>query len=243
MLKHLYLASVVILLLQMTVQAQDPKQTEDWSHKPVKVEPGRRRHPPSDAIVLFRTSKDIRNWKNRNDGPAQWKTFCNQMIVNGTGDIHSKEVFGDCQLHIEFKTPRGEAGKSGQGKGNSGIYFQQRYEVQVLDSYKNETYFNGQAGAIYKQSAPLVNASLKPGKWQRYDIIFRAPKFTPGGSLSHPAYLTVFHNGVLIQDHFELKGSTTYAGYPRYEVHGDAPLKLQDHGNRVHYRNIWIRKL
>jgi len=164
------------------------------------------------------------------------------MTVNGTGDILTKEKFGNCQLHVEFRTPSKVNG-DGQGRGNSGVYIQSLYEVQVLDSYINETYYNGQAGSVYKQSPPLVNASRKPGKWQVYDIVFHAPKFASDGSVTKPASVTVFHNGVLIQDHFELKGATTYAGIPKYQAHGDMPLLLQDHGNPVSYRNVWIRKL
>jgi hypothetical protein len=221
--------------------AQDAKLTEDWTHKPAVVTPGCDQAPPSDAIILFRKAKDLANWAGR-DGEAKWKTGCRTIKVNGTGDIVTKEKFGDCQLHVEFRTPAKVVGE-GQGRGNSGVYVQTLYEVQVLDSYINETYYNGQAGAIYKQSPPLVNASRKPGKWQAYDIVFHAPRFAADGSLTNPATMTVFHNGVLIQDNFQLKGPTTYAGYPKYEAHGDLPLLLQDHGNPVKYRNVWIRKL
>lgn len=222
-------------------QAQDPKLTEDWSKKPAIVNPGCEKTPPSDAIVLFGKAKDLSNWVGRS-GDAKWKTSCRKMMVNGTGDILTREKFGDCQLHIEFRTPRKVIGE-GQGRGNSGVYIQTLYEVQVLDSYENETYYNGQAGSLYKQSPPLVNASRKPGKWQVYDIVFHAPRFTADGTLTRPASVTVLHNGVLVQDHFELKGPTTFAGYPKYEAHGDMPLLLQDHGNPVQYRNVWIRKL
>ncbi len=221
--------------------AQDAQLTEDWTRKPPVITPGCKQAPPSDAIILFRKAKDISNWAGRS-GPAQWKTNSRKMMVNGTGDILTKEKFGDCQLHLEFRTPSKVAG-DGQGRGNSGVYIQTMYEVQVLDSYINETYYNGQAGAVYKQSPPLVNASRKPGKWQAYDIVYHAPRFAADGSVTKPASVTVFHNGVLIQDHFELKGPTGFAGYPKYEAHGDMPLLLQDHGNPVSYRNVWIRKL
>lgn len=230
-----------VVLSGTTLHAQAPEATEDWTRKPVVIEPGCRQSPPSDAIVLFRKGADLANWTSRS-GEARWKTGCRKMTVNGTGDILTKEKFGDCQIHVEFRTPS-KVESEGQGRGNSGVYIQGLYEVQVLDSYINETYYNGQAGSIYKQSAPLVNASRKPGKWQVYDIIFHAPRFATDGTLTKPATLTVFHNGVVIQDHFELKGATTYAGYPKYEAHGDLPLLLQDHGNPVSYRNIWIRKL
>jgi len=221
--------------------AQDPSATEDWTHKPPVVNPGCKNNPPSDAIILFGKAKDLSNWVGRS-GPAQWKTFCRHMTVNGTGDIMTKEKFGDCQLHVEFRTPAKVIGE-GQEQGNSGVYIQSLYELQVLNSYDNETYYNGQAGSMYKQSAPLVNASKKPGKWQVYDIVFHAPRFADDGSLTKPATITVIHNGVLVQDHFELKGPTLYAGTPKYEKHGEMPFLLQDHGNPVKYRNVWIRRL
>jgi hypothetical protein len=228
-------------LSSLSMLAQDPAATEDWTRKPSVITAGCNQAPPSDAIILFRKAKDLTNWVGRS-GPAKWKTSGRKMTVNGTGDIMTKEKFGDCQLHVEFRTPS-KVISEGQGRGNSGVYIQTLYEVQVLDSYINETYYNGQAGSVYKQSAPLVNASRKPGKWQAYDIVFHSPKFAADGSLTKPATVTVFHNGVLIQDHFELKGPTTYAGYPKYEKHGDMPFLLQDHGNPVQYRNVWIRRL
>ena len=232
-----------LCLIYTSMNGQDPAATEDWNSKPPKVESRRVGCPPSDAIILLGKASDLKtHWEGRS-GPAQWKAFCHRITANRTGDIHTKESFGDCQLHVEFRTPRGEQDKSGQGKGNSGVYFQGLYEVQVLDSYENETYYNGQAGSIYKQSPPLVNSSRKPGVWQVYDIVFHAPRFKADGSLDQPATLTVFHNGVLIQDHFILNGASVFAGYPKYEAHGDAPLLLQDHGNPVQYRNIWIRRL
>jgi len=240
--KKLVILFAGVLIFQGHLWAQDPAATEDWSKKPPKVESKRNGCPPSDAIVLFKKSGDLKNWVGRN-GDAAWKTMCNKMTVNGTGDIRTREAFGDCQLHVEFRTPKGENDLEGQGKGNSGVYIQQRYEVQVLDSYENETYYNGQAGSVYKQSPPLVNSSRKPGKWQSYDIIFKAPVFADDGSLVKPAFITVLHNGVLIQDNFEIQGASVYAGTPSYQPHGEAPLLLQDHGNKVQYRNIWIRKL
>lgn len=235
------LLSAAILLFNIAAQAQDPKETEDWSRKPLTVIPGCHASAPSDAIILFKKGKDLNNWTSRN-GPAKWKTGFKKMRVNGTGDILTKEKFGSCQLHVEFRTPA-KVVSEGQGRGNSGVYIQTLYEVQVLDSYNNETYYNGQAGSLYKQSAPLVNASKKPGKWQVYDIVFHAPVFNPDGTVNKPATATVIHNGVLIQDHFELKGPTVYGGLPKYQAHGDMPLLLQDHGNPVEYRNVWIRKL
>ena len=242
--RRLFLFIVLaVFSLPLVVRAQDPKMTEDWSKEPPIITPGKNMKPPSDAIVLFRKGKDISNWTNRGGDPAGWSTSCRTMKGGKKGDIISSQEFGDCQLHVEWRTPSKVEGE-GQGRGNSGIYLQTLYEVQVLDSYENVTYYNGQAGAIYKQSPPLVNASRKPGKWQYYDIIFRAPRFNDDGSLESPAILTVFHNGVLVQDHFELIGPTTYAGYPEYKAHPEKqPLLLQDHGNPVKYRNIWIREL
>ena len=238
---------VVLLLavfaIPLMLKAQDPKVTEDWSRKPPVIESGKRMNAPSDAIILFKKSSDIENWSNKKGEPAGWKHFCRRMTTSQTGDIITLQEFGDCQLHVEWRTPRKVVG-DGQGRGNSGVYFQSLYEVQVLDSYENETYYNGQAGSIYKQSSPLVNASRKPGKWQVYDIVFHAPRFNEDGSVKSPATLTVFHNGVLIQDHFVLKGPSVYGGYPKYSAHPEKrPLLLQDHGNPVKYRNIWIREL
>lgn len=235
----------VFLLLGVFVHtyAQEPVLTEDWSKKPQVITPGKKYHAPSDAIILYRNKKDLDNWKSQSGKPAAWKAGLCGLTANRTGSIITKQAFGDCQLHIEWRSPRKVVG-DGQGRGNSGIYFMSLYEVQVLDSYENETYYNGQAGAVYKQNAPLVNASRKPGHWQAYDIVFHAPRFNEDGSLAKPASLTVLHNGVLIQDHFELKGPTVYGGYPKYVEHNSQlPLLLQDHGNPVQYRNIWIRKL
>ena len=231
------------LLSSVGTQAQEPKQTEDWSKKPDIVTPGKKFRAPSDALILYRSKKDLAKWQTQNGSEAQWDATMCGMTVNRTGAIFTKQPFGDCQLHIEWRTPRKVVG-DGQGRGNSGIYFMGKYEVQILDSYENETYYNGQAGSIYKQSAPLVNASRKPGKWQSYDVIFHDPRFKADGSLDSPATFTVFHNGVLIQDHYILKGPSVFAGYPKYTAHEEKlPMMLQDHGNPVKYRNIWIREL
>jgi hypothetical protein len=164
-------------------------------------------------------------------------------VVPEAGNIRTRRGFGDLQLHIEWRTPAEVSGE-GQGRGNSGIYFMERYELQVLDSYDNPTYSNGQAGAIYKQHIPMVNASRAPGAWQSYDVAFTAPRFAADGALVSPAYMTVFHNGVLIQNHVALRGPTSYIGQPPYDAHADhAPLLLQDHGNPVSYRNIWVREI
>jgi|HubBroStandDraft_1064217.scaffolds.fasta_scaffold139056_2 hypothetical protein len=206
--------------------------------EPRVVNPG---PPPADAIVLF-DGTDLSQWQNEDKGKAGWQVKDGVATVNGTGDIMTKQPFGDCQLHIEWATPA-EVKGDGQGRGNSGVIFQGRYELQVLDSYQNKTYFNGQAGAVYSQYAPLVNVSRKPGEWQSYDVIFHAPRFDENGKLTKPATMTVLQNGVLVQDHVEIKGPTGQQP-TQYEAHPlKQPLHLQDHGNPVRYRNIWIREL
>lgn len=222
----------------------DPKATEVWEPVPKVVTPGVGAAPPSDAIVLF-DGTDLSRWVRDPEGTApRWKVENGAVVVTGgAGDIRTKQGFGDCQLHIEWRTPAVVSGE-GQGRGNSGVFLMGRYEVQVLDSYENRTYSNGQAASLYKQSIPLVNASRKPGEWQAYDIVFRAPRRDAAGNVTTPAIVTVFHNGILVQDHVALKGNTVYTGQPFYEKHGDKePLMLQNHGNPVAYRNIWIREL
>lgn len=223
-------------------QEPDPALTEVWEPVPAMVTPGRGMAPPSDAIVLF-DGKDLSQWEGTEGGPARWTVADGAMTVAaGTGAIQTRRAFGDCQLHIEWRTPAVVKGE-GQERGNSGVFLQGRYEVQVLDSWNNRTYSNGQAASVYKQYIPLVNASRRPGEWQSYDIVFRAPRFAADSSLVRPGYVTVFHNGVLVQDHVELKGVTVYRGQPFYKAHGPEPLMLQDHGNPVSYRNVWIREL
>ena len=224
-------------------EEQRAAETEVWEPVPAVVTPGRNGGPPSDAVVLF-DGRDLSQWVADSGGEAKWSVDGDAMtVVSGAGSIRTRQGFGDVQLHIEWRTPAEVSGE-GQGRGNSGIYFMQRYELQVLDSYENRTYSNGQAGAIYKQHIPLVNASRRPGEWQSYDVAFTAPRFGADGSLLRPAYMTVFHNGVLIQNHVELRGSTLYIGTPAYEAHaGRVPLLLQDHGNPVSYRNIWVREM
>jgi hypothetical protein len=207
--------------------------------EPKIINPG---PPPADAIVLF-DGKNLSKWTGKDGGEAKWEIKDSAMTVNGTGSISTKEEFGDCQLHVEWAAPSEIKGE-GQGRGNSGIYFQGRYEVQVLDSYTNQTYFDGQAGAVYKQHPPLVNASRKPGEWQTYDIIFHAPRFDADDKTVSAGRVTVLHNGVLVQDNAEIRGSTGPVGEPRYEPHPlKQPLLLQDHNNPVRFRNIWIRPL
>lgn len=244
--KKIFLTFLAASMVFSALRAQEPEMTEDWSQVPELVKPGKRNKPPSDAIVLYRMRGDLDNWQNRKGEEAAWKPrWCGALEVDHPGDIVSKQAFGDVQLHIEWRSPRKvDSEKTGQERGNSGVYLMGIYEIQILDSWENETYYNGQAGSIYKQSAPLVNTSRPPGKWQSYDIIFHKPEFDENGQLTEPATMTVFHNGVLIQDHFVLKGPTVYAGYPRYYAHADQlPLVLQNHGNPVRFRNIWIREL
>lgn len=220
----------------------DPELLSVWSPTPIKVTPGENDVPPSDAIILF-DGKDLNEWTNTSGELAKWTVEEGAMTVKaGTGGIKTKQKFGDFQLHIEWRTPAEVKGE-GQGRGNSGIFMQERYELQVLDSYESTTYVNGQAGSIYKQSIPLVNACKGPGEWQTYDVIYMAPVFTEKGSLKTPARITVLQNGILVQNGFEIKGITSHNQIPTYEPHGKASLMLQDHSNPVSYRNIWIREL
>src|SRR2546425_60569 len=204
--------------------------------EPKVIDPG---PPPLDAIVLF-DGKDLSQWKNEKGEEPKWKVEDGFMTVNGTGSIMTKEEFADVQLHVEWASPA-EIKGDGQGRGNSGVYLQGRYEIQVLDCYSNKTYFNGQAGAFYGNAAPLVNACRKPGEWQTYDIVFHAPKTLDDGKVQ-PGSFTVLHNGVLIQDNTPVKGTATTAA--KFQgVAPKGPLVLQDHGNPVRFRNIWIRRL
>ncbi len=249
---HKVLISIFLCVFTLSAVAQKknkmkPQETEDWSRKPEAVIPGKKSKAPSDAIVLF-DGKNLDKWQKKGkDMPAAWKVKGKSFtVVPKSGAIETKQSFGDCQLHIEWNSPTKDvkAGKKGQGCGNSGIFLMGRYEVQVLNSFENETYYNGMAGSVYKQHIPLVNPTIAPGKWQAYDIIFTAPKFNADKSLKSPAYLTVFLNGVLVQNHVELKGPTEYIGHPSYKYHdAKVPLFLQDHSNEVSYRNIWIREL
>lgn len=208
-----------------------------WA-EPVVVTPGTNPgDPPSDALVLF-DGKSLDQFQ----GGEKWVIENGYAIAKG-GGISSKESFGDCQLHIEWATPEKVEGK-GQGRGNSGVYLMGQYEIQILDSFENPTYFDGQAGSLYKTKPPLVNASRKPGEWQSYDIIFNAPRFSAEGALLKPGYVTVLHNGVLIQNHTEILGMTAWDSPPKYAAHASkAPFQLQFHGNPVRFRNIWIREI
>lgn len=199
--------------------------------------------PPSDALVLIGNTASASLWEGVKDSAMPWHYQNGEMTVKaGTGDVKTKRSFCDVQLHVEWQTPVEVEGMLGQQRNNSGLFFQQRYEVQILDSFNNKTYPNGQAASVYKQSIPLVNAMRAPGQWQHYDIIYRAPRFN-GEALMQPAFITVIHNGVLVQNHVEVKGATQWIGAPSYKVHGCEPLQLQDHGNSVKFRNMWVREL
>jgi hypothetical protein len=209
--------------------------------QPRVVKPGQNGGAPSDAIILF-DGKDLSKWSNTKGGEATWTVKDGAMVCTPkTDSIITKEKFGDVQLHIEFATPL-MPNEKGQDRGNSGVYFQGKYEVQVLDSYQSETYPDGQCASIYGEHPPLVNASLPPEQWQTYDIVFRAPKFDAEGKRTEVGYITVFHNGVLVQDHSVVGGGATRAALYK-ESPGEGPLMLQDHWNTVRYRNIWIRRL
>ncbi len=204
--------------------------------------------PPSDAIVLF-DGHDLSKWVQRGRRADRGKLVeLKWKVENGyfeiaphSGDLMTRDYFGDCQLHIEWASPEVVRGNS-QARGNSGVYMMSRYEIQVLDSYNNPTYADGSAGAIYGQWPPLVNPVRKPGEWNTYDIVWEAPKFE-GQKLTRPAYLTLLFNGVVVQNHKELDGPTLYRAVGSYQPHGDAPILLQDHGYPVRFRNIWIRKI
>jgi len=220
----------------------DPAKTEVWKPVPAAVAT-----PvgaaPSDAVVLF-DGKDLSAWDGEDGGKPGWHVADGAVtVVPGSKGIRSKQSFCDIQLHVEWRTPTETQGLEGQNRGNSGIFLQDRYELQVLDSYQSATYSNGQAGSIYKQAIPLVNASRAPGQWQTYDVIWTAPRFSQGGGLTAPARITVLHNGVLVQNDTVIAGKTEYIGAPSYAPHGCAPISLQDHNAKVSYRNIWVRKL
>jgi hypothetical protein len=250
------LTSFVLAAGSTTLQAQqgDPKLTEVYSPVPPVVTPGKScGDAPSDAIVLF-DGKNLDQWRSVNDttAPAKWVVADGILTVSKTGgNIETKQSFMDYQLHIEWRIPENITG-SGQARGNSGVFLASigpgdaGYELQVLDSYHNDTYTNGQAASIYKQSIPLANACRKPGEWQSYDVIWTAPRFNDDGTLKSAARVTVLHNGVLVQNNYELKGVTLYIGQPFYKKHGPSPIKLQAHGDKsepISYRDIWVRPL
>ena len=225
-----------------------PEMTEFWDPEVTVVSPGENNsNAPADAIILFDGTAEslLQNWTNSKGEAPGWSVADNCMTVEkGTGAIQSKGSFEDFQLHIEWRTPAVVDPESkSQGRGNSGIFIQERYELQVLDNYNNRTYRNGQAGSFYKQHPPLVNVCKKPGEWQTYEVIYTAPRFKADSTVFSPARATVIQNGVLVQNNVSLFGPTEYIGIPKYKAHGAAPFMLQDHGNPVSYRNIWVRKL
>jgi Domain of Unknown Function (DUF1080) len=252
------LASAALLalaapLFAQTPAASKPEDTELWEPVPKVVTPGVAcGAPPSDAIVLF-DGKNLEEWVSVQDkSPAKWKVADGVMTVSkGQGNIETRRSFKNYQLHVEWKIPENITG-SGQARGNSGVFLASTgagddgYELQVLDNYNNKTYVNGQAGSIYKQAIPLANANRKPGEWQTYDIMWTEPTFNTDGSLKTPAYVTVLFNGILVENHFELKGQTLYIGKPFYKAYDAAPIKLQAHGDKsepISFRNIWVRDL
>ena len=252
---------LIAITFNLTTQAQDypstppevspmpmkPEMTEIWEPEVVVVTPAKKLgDAPSDAIILFDGS-NMDQWVSKKDSTksAPWKIVNNDHmeVVPGSGYIQTKMKFGDCQLHIEFSAPD-EVQSVGQGRGNSGVFFQGRYELQILDSYNSRTYSNGQAGSIYKDHAPLVNAMRGPLEWNSYDVVYTAPRFKADGRLDSPGRITVLHNGVLVQNNSTINGQTYYIGLHNYpEAHGDDVISLQDHGNKTQFRNIWLRKL
>jgi hypothetical protein len=242
------------LLMATAAVAQDkPADTEVYQPVPPVVTPGATdAAPPSDAIVLF-DGKDLSHWVNTKDkAPAGWIVAKGVLTVDKkAGNIETKETFGSYQLHIEWRVPKDVIG-SGQGRGNSGVFLASTglgdagYELQIMDSYNNPTYTNGQVASVYKQSIPLANAARRPGDWQVYDVVWTAPAFNADGTLKSPAKVTAFHNGVLVQNGYVLSGETRYIGKPFYKAHGPTPIKLQAHGDPsppISFRNIWVRRL
>jgi hypothetical protein len=234
-----------VMLSQQTIGTW-PQHSTDRPRPPV-VTPGKPSLPvlpPVDAVVLF-DGTDLSKWTDATGGPAKWKLVDGAFeVVAGTGTLMTRDAFGDAQLHIEWMAPNPPRGKD-QDRGNSGVFFMgTRYELQVLDSYGNVTYADGQAGAIYGQYPPLVNASRPPGEWQSYDVVFHRPRFDAAGKVLSPARFTVFHNGILVQDNVELVGPTANGSRPPYAAHADRlPISLQDHGHPVRFRNVWLRDL
>ncbi|MDB5130541.1 MAG: hypothetical protein JWR02_290 [Mucilaginibacter sp.] len=234
-------------------QTAKPEDTETWTPIPKVVTPGKTcGDAPSDAIILF-DGKNLDEWVQNNDkSPAKWDVHDGILTVNKNyGNIETKRTFTNYQLHIEWRVPADIEG-SGQGRGNSGIFLASLgkgdagYELQVLDSYNNKTYVNGMAGSLYKQAIPLANPGKKPGEWQTYDVVWTAPAFNEDGSVKTPAKATVFFNGVVVENGFELFGPTLYIGKPVYQKHGASPIKLQAHGDKskpLSFRNIWIREI
>ena len=252
---RILLASLALAALPPLAAAQQqtakPEDTEIWSPEPKIVTPGRTiGSPPSDAIVLF-DGRNLDQWVSAGTAePARWTVHNRVVTVNKkSGDIETKRSFSNYQLHLEWQVPLGITGSS-QARGNSGVFLgtigKDGYELQIMDSYQNKTYVNGQAASVYKQSPPLVNAMRKPGEWQVYDVVWTAPTFNADSTLNTPARVTAFHNGVLVQNDFALKGTTQYIGTPWYKAHGPSPIRLQAHGDPsapISFRNIWVREL
>jgi hypothetical protein len=255
------LKSATLLVLAAPLLAQSPaaapkpkpEETEIWEPVPAVVTPGETPGaPPSDAIVLFGGANEDEWLSIRDHSPAQWVVADGILTVDKSkGGIETKRSFKNYQLHVEWREPVNITGSS-QARGNSGVFLASTgpgddgYELQVLDPWQNKTYVNGMAGSLYKQSIPLVNPGRKPGEWQIYDVVWTAPTFNADGTLKTPAYATVFFNGVLVENHFELKGQTLYIGQPYYKAYTEAPIKLQAHGDKsepISYRNIWVREL
>ncbi|MDR1962284.1 MAG: DUF1080 domain-containing protein [Planctomycetaceae bacterium] len=232
---------LVVCVAAVVFAGQDWKSGIAWTKPPIVVPGDKPGDPPSDAVILF-DGKDLSAWNK-----DSWVVENGELTVKpGSGEIQTKQKFGSVQLHIEFATPTEVSGK-GQGRGNSGVFFG-NYEVQILDSYENETYFDGQCGSIYKQRAPLVNVCRKPGEWQYYDIVFNRPELKIENNkvveVIRPAFVTVFQNGVLIINHHEIEGTTFFHLPPSYEAHEPTrPIRLQDHGNKTKFRNIWVREI
>ena len=253
--KSVFFSVLIPFVLLSLAKPADAQATMKWKihdlNRPVPpvVDPGTAStqdapgRPPSDAVVLF-DGKDLSQWTDKDGKPAQWKVGSGYMeVAPGSGNISTREGFGDCQLHVEFAEPLPASGES-QERGNSGVFLMGLYEMQVLDSYQNKTYADGQAASVYGQYPPLVNASRPPGQWQTYNIIFHGPRFDKDGKVIRPARVTILHNGVLVQDNVELTGPTAHGERPPYKAHPEKlPLQLQDHHNPVRYRNIWIREL
>lgn len=257
MIKLFLISAASLFTISCLAQSQmKPEETEIWSPVPPIVTPGDMQlpvPPPSDAVILF-DGKNLNKWVSVKDNskPADWFVHDGVFTVNKkAGNIQTRKSFMDYQLHIEWKIPEDIEG-SGQARGNSGLFLaspgnrDKGYEIQILDSYKNKTYVNGQAGSVYKQYPPLVNANRPPGFWQSYDVIWTAPRFNANGSVKSKARVTVFFNGILVQNDVELKGETEYIGIPEYHAHGPSPIKLQAHGDPskpISFRNIWVREL
>jgi hypothetical protein len=246
--KRIYYLLLFLVLTAPAAFAQKmkPEATEDWSRKPALVTPGKNSQAPSDAIVLFGGPQDLNKWEHLDGSPVKWKTQGEALVIEKDAtDIRTKQAFGSVQLHVEWKTPDPKEDQS-NSRGNSGVFLMGLYELQIYESYQDMSriYYNGQVGSVYKQHIPLVNAALPPQTWQTFDIVFNAPVFKADKTLQTPAYLTVFHNGVLILNHVALKGPMQYQGLPQYTYHPDKlPLSLQEHDSRVSFRNIWVREL